>query len=200
MVAGMASAAVLATAALEGTVYTRSLFSYETRHMRVEEDEDGEHVLVLRIKSPTGQLLKKIPLETITSVKLVDELHHTFTITSTALTVVDGRVGTVTVRVNESHAVLMLWVNGLKALIGEAQAKPALKSLRPDPRKGPMSSQLAQRGSLLDGTAIEVVEHRRFTWAPDAAGWEPGQNLWWRLPVVIILITALTVIFGTHAP
>ena len=47
MVAGMASAAVLATAALEGTVYTRSLFSYETRHMRVEEDEDGEHVLVL---------------------------------------------------------------------------------------------------------------------------------------------------------
>ena len=47
--------------ALDGIVYQRSLLSYETRHMRVEDettDNGVEQVLVIRIKGPSGEMAK----------------------------------------------------------------------------------------------------------------------------------------------
>ena len=114
--------------ALDGIVYQRSLLSYETRHMRVEDettDNGVEQLLVIRIKAPSGEVAKRVPISTIESVTIANEENHTFTIKSTALASSKGQVGSLTLRVS-THPLLMDWVNGLRGLTGERPVQPTL--------------------------------------------------------------------------
>ena len=208
-VAGVAS--VLAASAFEETiqrtldsiVYQRSLLSYETRHMRVEKvpTADGaEQVLVIRIKSPTGEVAKRVPLISITSVTIANEENHTFTVTSTILSTKVGGVGRLTLRVN-THALLMTWVNGLRGFIGEAPLEPTIEDFSAKykkPAKTPSRLAAQVEEAQQQGTDVQVV-HDADDKPPDdraISSPPPELDMWWKFPVVLLLMTALTVSTG----
>ena len=182
---------------LDDIVYQRSLLSFETRHMRVEDvpmDDGGTlQVLVIRVKSPAGEVAKRVPLSTVESVDIANEENHTFTIKSSALADKKGGVGSVTLRV-ESHQLLMKWVNGLRSLTGEPPVETTIKDFTS--QSSTNINKPARHPS--QGGDVHVVGHNelkppeeREAWAPPA---EP--DMCWKFPLVLLLMTALTVKLG----
>jgi len=178
---------------LDDIVYQRSLLSFETRHMRVEDvpmDDGGTlQVLVIRVKSPAGEVAKRVPLSTVESVDIANEENHTFTIKSSALADKKGGVGSVTLRV-ESHQLLMKWVNGLRSLTGEPPVETTIKDFTS--QSSTNINKPARHPS--QGGDVHFVGHNelkppeeREAWAPPA---EP--DMCWKFPLVLLLMTALT--------
>ena len=192
--------------ALDGIVYQRSLLSYETRHMRVEDvptTNGTEQVLVVRIKSPSGEVAKRVPLSTVESVTIANEENHTFTVKSTALASTKGSVGSLTLRVG-THPLLMAWVNGLRSLTGDPPIEPTIKDFTRQPSmplviagiKKPTTNR--RETTPQQGGDVHVVEHNNVKPPDDRSAWDPPPepDMCWKFPLVLLLMTALTVKLG----
>ena len=211
-VAGVAT--VIAASAFEQTiqdtlddiVYQRSLLSFETRHMRVEDvpmDNGTVQVLVVRVKTEAGEVVKRIPLSTVESVTIANEENHTFTIKSTALASTKGSVGSLTLRVS-THPLLMAWVNGLRALTGDLPVEPTIKDFTRQPSmplviagiKKPTTNR--RESTPQQGGDVHVVEHNDIKPPDDRSAWAPPPepDMCWKFPLVLLLMTALTVKLG----
>ena len=193
--------------ALDGIVYQRSLLSYETRHMRVEEVPTAngtEQVLVFRIKSPSGEVVKRVPLSSVESVTITNEENHTFTVKSTALA---STKGSVTLRV-ETHPLLMDWVNGLRALTGDPPLEPTIKDFSKRRPSQPLvvadikkPARNRRESTPQQGGEVQVVEHNDIKPPDDRTAWAPPSepDMCWKFPLVLLLMTALTVKARAHA-
>ena len=186
--------------ALDGIVYQRSLLSYETRHMRVEDettDNGVEQVLVIRIKAPSGEVAKRVPISTIESVTIANEENHTFTIKSNALASSKGQVGSLTLRVS-THPLLMDWVNGLRGLTGERPVQPTLDFSPPNSVPLVIAADDKKKNRSHEGGDVHIVEHKDIKTPDDRDGWEPPAepDICWKFPLVLLLMIALTVKLG----
>ena len=204
-VAGVAT--VIAASAFEQTiqdtlddiVYQRSLLSFETRHMRVEDvpmDNGTVQVLVVRVKTEAGEVVKRIPLSTVESVTIANEENHTFTVKSTALATTKGGVGSLTLRV-ETHQLLMKWVNGLRALNGDPPVEPIIKDFTPQPSTD-INKPARNSGGVSQGGDVHVVGHNDIKAPAEREAWAPPTepDMCWKFPLVLFLMTALTVKLG----
>ena len=95
---------------MEGTLWKKGWASYEKRHVCVEENENGELCLVVRIKTREGKVDTKLPLASLETVDVVNEQTYEFVVAA---------AGDITLRLRvETRSEFAQWVNGLRAVLG----------------------------------------------------------------------------------